>query len=172
MEFNEIYFYTATITKWRKLLSDHYKDIIIESLGYLVKIGKINVYGFVIMPNHIHLLWEMLAINGKEMPHESFMKHTGHQFLNILQRTDPKKLSQFKVDNSTRQYQFWLRNSLPILIHNRLMLEQKLDYIHANPVQDHWQIVSDFTDYKYSSAAFYELGDGSYEFLTHYMYRI
>ena len=80
MELDKLYFYTATITNWRKLLEpDKYKNIIIDSLGYLVKAQKIKVYGFVIMPNHIHILWEFLELNGKEMPHASFMKYTSHR---------------------------------------------------------------------------------------------
>jgi REP element-mobilizing transposase RayT len=35
------------------------KDIIIESLRSLVKDGRVIVYGFVIMPNHIHLIWQI-----------------------------------------------------------------------------------------------------------------
>jgi hypothetical protein len=37
MEMDEIYFWTATIHNWRKLLlKDDYKEIIIDSLKYLV----------------------------------------------------------------------------------------------------------------------------------------
>jgi len=66
MELNKLYFYTATIIGWKHLLKpDKYKDVIIDSLKYLIKIKKIVVYGFVIMPNHIHLIWELLELNGK-----------------------------------------------------------------------------------------------------------
>jgi hypothetical protein len=44
-------FFTATILEWRKLLApDKYKDIIVESLRFLVNHNRIFVYGFVIMP--------------------------------------------------------------------------------------------------------------------------
>jgi hypothetical protein len=36
-------------------------------------------------------------------------------------------------------------------------LNQKLDYIHHNPVMGKWHLCEDFTDYEHSSAAFYEL---------------
>ncbi|MBS1531504.1 MAG: hypothetical protein JSU01_14445, partial [Bacteroidetes bacterium] len=36
-------------------------------------------------------------------------------------------------------------------------LNQKLDYIHHNPVSGKWSLCDDFTDYEHSSAAFYEL---------------
>ena len=56
---NKIYFWTATIHKWMPLLeSDLYKQIIVDSLKYLSDKGLITVYAFVIMPNHIHLIWQ------------------------------------------------------------------------------------------------------------------
>lgn len=74
MQIGVPYFYTASILNWQKLLKpDKYKDIIISSLQYLVAQQKIKVFAFVIMPNHIHLIWTMLAKNGKEIPNASFM---------------------------------------------------------------------------------------------------
>jgi hypothetical protein len=46
---------------------------------------------------------------------------------------------------------------------NEKMVEQKLDYIHHNPVRGKWNLVDDFVKYPHSSAAFYELGDGIYQ---------
>lgn len=37
-----------------------------------------------------------------------------------------------------------------------------LDYMHHNPVKGKWDLVDDFTQYSYSSAAFYELGQNSF----------
>jgi hypothetical protein len=48
------------------------------------------------------------------------------------------------------------------------MIEQKLDYIHANPVMGKWQLVNDYVDYQHSSAGFYETGKRGYRNLTHY----
>ena len=57
-EQRHISFFTATILYWKKLLKpDKYKQIIIESLKFLVAEKRVQVYGFVIMPNHIHLIW-------------------------------------------------------------------------------------------------------------------
>lgn len=62
MELDEHYkigFYTATILEWKKLLMpDQYKDIIVNSLRFAVEEKRAKVYGFVIMPNHLHLLWK------------------------------------------------------------------------------------------------------------------
>ena len=59
-EHEYIGFFTATILEWQKLLKPHkYKQIILDSLKYLVEQKKVKVYAFVIMPNHIHLLWKI-----------------------------------------------------------------------------------------------------------------
>ena len=66
---NKIYFWTATIYKWMPLLeSDLNKQIIIDSLKYLSDKELITVYAFVIMPNHIHLIWQQNDLNSKETP--------------------------------------------------------------------------------------------------------
>jgi len=62
------------------LSEDEFKQIIVDSLSYLSKENKIQVYGFVIMLNHTHILWEMIEMNGKEKPYASFLKFTSHQF--------------------------------------------------------------------------------------------
>ncbi|GAB3815663.1 hypothetical protein GCM10028895_10070 [Pontibacter rugosus] len=58
-------FFTATILEWKHLLKpDKYKDIILNSLRFLVENKRVKIHGFVLMPNHIHLLWKM------EEPHK------------------------------------------------------------------------------------------------------
>jgi hypothetical protein len=52
--------------------------------------------------------------------------------------------------------------------HSEWMLEQKLDYIHHNPVRGKWNLVDDFTNYSHSSAAFYILGEQGIKELVHY----
>ena len=47
------------------------------------------------------------------------------------------------------------------------MVEQKLEYIHHNPVSGKWNLVDDFVDYPHSSAAYYELGKENL-YITYY----
>ena len=64
-------FYTATILNRQPLLSNNkYNDIIIESLQYCVKENKEKLYAFVIMSNHIHLVWQPLhAVTKAKLQH-------------------------------------------------------------------------------------------------------
>jgi len=172
LELNEVYFFTATILNWKNLLaSDRYKQIILESLLFLSQKKKIAIYGFVIMPNHIHLIWEMLDKNGQELPYASFMKFTAHQFRKDLLKNDLAYLAEFEKPKIDRNHQFWLRNSLPVHLYNPKVVEQKLDYIHHNPVSGKWNLSDNYVDYPYSSAKFYEEEIDSFGFLVHYKER-
>ena len=61
---NEIYFWTSVIKDWKHLLKDdEMKLIVMESFQWLVQYELVYIYGYVIMPNHIHVLWEQLKMN-------------------------------------------------------------------------------------------------------------
>ena len=169
---NEVYFWTDTIKDWRCLLKvDFYKNIILDCWHELVKRKKITIYGFVIMPNHLHILWEMVEINGKEMPYASFNKFTSHQFLETLRIKDTFSLSDYIENDLERKHRFWQRDPLAICMGSKETFEQKLDYTHFNPLQEHWNLVSRPEDYKWSSARFYETGIDEFGFLTDYRER-
>lgn len=163
----EIYFWTATINKWQRLLEgDEYKNVIIDSLQYLTDNGKIDVFAFVIMPNHIHFIWRINEPNGKESPHGSFLKFTAHQFQKMLQRESPVLLNNFSIEAANKKYEFWKTDSLAIPLFTKKVAVQKLKYIHNNPLADHWQLVKNPCDYKYSSARYYELNEKNFPFLN------
>src|SRR5688500_16041969 len=83
---NEIYFWTASINGWKHLLEpDSLKDIIIESWKYLSEKDLIDIFAFVIIPNHFHSVLRVNKMNGKESPQGSFLKYTAHQFKKMLE---------------------------------------------------------------------------------------
>lgn len=152
-------FFTATILEWKPLLTeDIYKDIIIKSLLFLKNEGSIVVYGFVIMPNHIHLIWQIQDGHTLDWVQMRFLKFTAQQMKFSLLDSNDDRLSLFMVNAKDRKYQFWERNSLSIDLWTPDVFMQKLDYIHNNPLQEKWKLVQYPEDYKYSSARFYETG--------------
>ena len=169
-EQRHIAFFTATILYWNKLLKpDKYKQIILESLRFLVKDKRVKVYGFVIMPNHIHLLWKMEEPHIREEVQRDFLKFTAQQIRYDLQINHPRVLEHFKVDAKDRQYQIWERNPLSVYCCSQAVAEQKLNYIHNNPVQEKWRLARLPEDYYYSSASFYLKNKDDFGFLTHYL---
>jgi len=162
-------FFTATILEWKPLLKeDTFKDIIVKSLLFLKNEGSIVVYGFVIMPNHIHLIWQIQDGFKQEMIQNRLLKFTAQQIKFRLLDTHDTQISQFLVKAKDRQYQFWKRNALSVDLWSQTVFEQKLDYIHNNPLQHKWQLAQYPEDYKYSSARFYETGIDEFGLLTHY----
>jgi REP element-mobilizing transposase RayT len=172
MQVGEVYFWTSTIKDWKHLLrSEQFKLIIIEQLQWLQKHDKIVLYAYVIMPNHLHFIWEMKGRNGKEMPHASFNKWTSHQFLNILLQDHPQVLPYFSDVASDRKYHFWQRDALAIQMDSGAKLEQKLEYLHNNPLQEKWNLAERPEDYRWSSARFYMSEEDEFGILTHYRER-
>ncbi len=73
-------FFTATILEWKPLLKqDKYKDIIIDSLRFLVQQNRVKVYSFVIIPNHIHLIWQIQPGLKRENVQRDFLKYTAQK---------------------------------------------------------------------------------------------
>lgn len=169
MENHYITFFTATILEWKPLLkNDIYKDIIISSLRYLTNDKRAEIYAFVIMPNHIHLLWKIKNDRQYENVQRDFMKYTGQKMKLKLADEDPEFLKEFYVGSKDREYQIWERNPLSVRLPSEELIEQKLNYIHENPIRGKWNLCSEFTDYKYSSAGFYYSGENEWDFLKSY----
>ena len=164
IELGEIYFWTATINKWQPLLQrDDYKNVVISSLEYLSNMRKIDVFAFVIMPNHIHLIWRVNEHNGKETAQASFLKFTAHEFKKMLTKEGEGTLLDYAVEAQNKDHEFWQRDSLAIHLYTRKVAYQKLDYIHYNPVAR--ALAIDACAYKYSTARFYEMGIREFSFI-------
>ena len=81
----EIYFWTATIHKWFPLLDeDNNQQLIIDYLKKISDEGYLTIYGFILMPNHKHIIGKENKMNGKETPQGSFLKYTSREFLKKL----------------------------------------------------------------------------------------
>ena len=163
-------FFTATILEWKQLLKkDRYKDIIVSSLQFLVQNKRVAVYGFVIMPNHIHIIWQIAQGHKREHVQRDFLKFTAQQIKMDLQKRDKALLESFKVNAKDRMYQIWERNPLSIDIYSEKVMLQKLQYIHQNPLQERWRLSNEAEGYRYSSAQFYSKGNSEWKFLSHYL---
>lgn len=168
---NKIYFWTATIHKWYPLLlPNENKDLLLSYLRYLSEQGFITVFGFVIMPNHIHLIFRQNKLNGKENPKSSFLKYTAHE---LLKKLKIKGKSHFyEVNMSNKKHQIWQRDAMGIEIYSEKVAQQKLDYIHTNPVKGRWNLAKDYLSYDYSSVGFYETGIDEFGFLNNVFWEL
>ena len=159
-------FFTATIQEWKHLLKeDKYKNIITDTLKFLVTEGNVTINGFVIMPNHMHIIWQAKANNDLQKIQNSFIKHTSKEFKKLL--AIDNNLQAYEVNAIDRKYNFWQRDSLNIELFTAAVFQQKLNYIHYNPVKANLCNLPE--DYHFSSALFYEKGIDHFSFIDHYL---
>ena len=161
-------FFTATCLNWNHLLNtDDRKNIIIDSLRFLVNDGRISVYGFVIMPNHLHILWARTPKWEDKNIEHSFLKYTAQQLkFHLKDNGQIDELECYKSTQADPEYHFWERRPWKARMLTREVAEQKLHYIHMNPLNA--GLCAKEEKYKHSSCAFYYHGDKHWDFLTHY----
>jgi putative transposase len=121
-------FYTATCNEWLPLLdNEKYKNIIVDSLRFLVRDKRLELNAFVIMNNHLHLIWQAQPRYDPPQLQLSFMKYTAQQIKFELQKDNPALLEKCKVNKADRKYQVWKRDSLGIELFTEAVFNQKID---------------------------------------------
>jgi putative transposase len=164
---NQPEYITATIKDWNHLLAeDDYKMLIINVLKNLVLDEKIELYAFCIMINHVHIIWHLSdKIKDSEI-RKYFFENTAKKFKTKLEKENPAFLAKFKSTQKDRSFHFWKRRPLATELFTKAVFDQKLEYIHNNPVAAN--LVKDATDYRFSSAKFYETGLDEFGILSNF----
>ncbi|MFW6227625.1 MAG: REP-associated tyrosine transposase [Bacteroidota bacterium] len=159
-----VYFISTAVVYWMDVLTRReYKDKLVESLEYCCKNKGLIIYAYVIMSNHIHLLIgkEESSKTGFSEIIRDFKKYTAMQILKSISENSQESRKEWMLwmfkragnsNGNNTNYQFWQQHNQPIEITGNL-LEQKIDYIHNNPVEAGW--VSEPHEYYYSSARNY-----------------
>ena len=98
--------------------------------------------------------------------HQRRRKYTAQQIKKGLTKNHPAVLEYFKVNAKDRVYQFWERNALSIELRTDKVFEQKLNYLHYNPVRAGLCNLPE--EYAYSTAKWYETNINNWEFITQY----
>lgn len=157
------YFITFTCQNWLPLfeITNSY-DAVYKWFDYLKDKGHI-VKGYVIMPNHVHLLIEFSASiknintivsNGKRfIAYEIVKRLQSQQNTTILLKLAEAVTSSDKERGKI--HQVFERSFDCKEITNQHFFLQKLAYIHNNPCSGIWNLVSSPIDYKHSSAKYY-----------------
>ena len=165
-QFKETLFFTATNLNWMPLLQcKTNKNYIINCLDYLVKNDKCRIYAFVIMPNHVHLILDLISLD-KSSFQSSFLSYTAKQCLDNLKKTNSKHLKDLKSNQVDRNFQFWERNPFWTHIQTEETMVQKIGYIHLNPVRKSYLNCKNGRDYFYSSAKSYADKIAYFDFLN------
>ncbi len=165
-EQDKLHFITLQVVDWVDVFSrESYRKIIIDNLAYCQQHKGLEIYGWVIMSNHLHLL---ARSNLGELSNtlRDFKSYTSKKILETIETgTESRRewmLNLFKQaafkHKRNSDFQFWTHENHAEHIFSNKFMEQKLDYIHNNPVRA--GIVTKPEEYKYSSASDYADGNG------------
>ena len=159
----QAHFMTFTILHWIPIFTrPETVEIILDSLRHLQKEG-LKLYAYVILENHLHIIAQSEQLD-KDI--ERFKSYTASQILRYLKQNNVKNiLDQLafykKAHKSDRDYQFWQEGVHPELIQTDEIMQQKINYIHNNPVNRGY--VDEAEHWRYSSARDYAGSSGLLE---------
>jgi len=153
-----MHYVTFQIVGWIDLFTRKvYRDIIIDSLKFCQQNKGLEIYAFVVMSNHIHMLISSNTGRLSETIKE-FKSYAAKQILKEIELgTESRRewmlnLFEFAAKKHKRneKYQVWTHDNHPEQIYSEKFILQKIHYIHDNPVRA--GIVEKPEDYLYSSA--------------------
>jgi len=154
-----LYFISFAVINWIDVfIRNEYKDIVLKSWQYCIDNKGLKIFGWCIMTSHIH----MIIASNKEKPENivrDMKSYTSTQLKKAISDNPQESRKEWMLEmmynageqNSNNDgFQFWQQHNQPILLDNNYLLDQKLEYIHLNPVEA--GIVERPEDYLYSSA--------------------
>ena len=171
-EYNGVYFITITCSKWLHLfdIAQGYEEVY-KWFDHLKSKGHFIV-GYVIMPNHLHVLIGFRNTKGESI---NSMIGEGKRFMayGLVKRLKKKNeldvLMQLSSQVNTTDRK---RGKLHEVFEpsfdwkeckSNKFIDQKLSYIHSNPCRGKWDLVKEEFEYEHSSANYYAMGEqGAY----------
>jgi putative transposase len=165
-----IFFITTTCHNWLHLLTvGNSMDILSDNLNFYSNKYNAAILGYVLMPNHIHLIIHFVMGNERIDFMRDFKKYTSTKIRQEVKQYQPAQLENLLYQLGDQKYKVWQDRFDELYLDSKTLLEVKLDYIHDNPLQSHWNLVKQPSDYSYSSAMFYEKGIQNRVMVHHYM---
>ena len=162
-----IYFVSFAVQGWVDALTrSEYKDIIIESLEYCQHNKGLELFAWCIMTNHVHLI--IRAENGFLLQDilRDFKQFTSRSIIKAIKDNPVESRKEWMVKQfkTNEGYSFWRGDNKPIELWSNAVIDQKLNYIHQNPVEE--GLVFKPEEYRYSSTYDYAGGQGLLDILV------
>jgi putative transposase len=161
---NEIpHFISFSVVNWIDALTrNEYKDVIVESLKYCQKEKGMKLHAWILMSNHVHLIISCKQGFLISDCLRDLKKYTSKQIVEAIKNNPKESRKEWmiwmferagKKNVNNKGFQFWQQDNHPIELVTNEMLQERLDYLHENPVKA--GIVYKAEDYIYSSAIDY-----------------
>jgi REP element-mobilizing transposase RayT len=139
-----LYFVSFSVVDWIDVFTRReYQEILIDSISYCQQHKKLKIYCYCIMPSHVHFI--SYSENG-ELSNilRDFKSFTAKQIIKSIEENPQESrkewmLSRFeyngRVSPQKQTKQFWKHDNHPFFLYSNQMIQQKVDYIHNNPVE-------------------------------------
>jgi putative transposase len=157
-----IYFLTLTVVDWVDVFTRPvYRHILIDSLKHCQNEKGLEIYAWCLMSNHLHLIASAKEGFNLSGILRDFKKYTSKQIVVAIGKENESRrewmLNRFEYagvnDKKIKNYKFLQEGNEAKEIHTNHFLDQKLTYIHMNPVES--ELVDEPEYYLYSSASDY-----------------
>lgn len=162
-----IFSITFTCYNWLNLIEkvEGY-DLIYNWFNYLTTQGH-YVIGYVIMPNHVHVMIGFVetaqSINSIVGNGKRFI---AYEIIKRLEKLNEKELLQIleaeietKRKENNKKHNVWQLSFDWKHCESERFIIQKLEYYHNNPIKGSWNLCPNPIDYLHSSARFYMNGE-------------
>lgn len=173
-----LYFVSFAVVEWLDVFTrTEYKNILLESLSFCQKEKGMEIVAWCIMSNHVHLVFRSVKDQHPALLLGDFKRFTSKAIVKAIRNNLRESRKEFllerfkKVANKSSNvtgYQFWRHDNKPIELWNNKVIQEKINYIHNNPVEA--GLVFRPEDYVYSSAADYAGEKGLLENIIVFQY--
>jgi len=154
------HFLTCTVMEWLPVFSrPETVGILLDSWRFLREQQGLRLYGYVVLENHTHFVAQAERL---DKCLDGFKSFTAKRIISQLEEQQAEYLLarlrfSKRAHKTDREFQFWQEGSHAELVSGEVMLREKLEYIHANPVRRGY--VDKAEQWRYSSARSYA-GEG------------
>ncbi len=158
-----VYFISFAVVEWLDVFTRiEYKTILIDALQYCQQHKGMEIFAWCIMTNHVHLIFRSLNGQKPELVIGDFKRFTSKALVKAIIENPKESRKEFLLEQflkageksaNVNKYQFWRHDNKPIELWSNRVMNEKIDYIHNNPVEE--GLVFRPEDYLYSSALDY-----------------
>ena len=159
---SKLYFISFSVVYWIDVfIRNEYRDILLDSWRYCAQHKGLEVYAWCIMTSHVHMI---IGSEGSKLSDivRDMKSFTSTSLKKAIVENPQESRKEWLLwmmkragekNGNNKDFQFWQQHNQPVELYSNEMLDQRLKYIHDNPVKAGF--VEEPEHYLYSSARDY-----------------
>ena len=141
-----LYFVSFAVVEWIDVFTQNlYKNILVESLSFCQQNKGMEIVAWCIMTNHVHLIFRSIKEQRPELLLGDFKRFTSKAIIKAIKENPQEDRKDVMLEGfrkaakksaNVKNYQFWQHDNKPIELWSNDVIQEKIDYIHQNPVEE------------------------------------